>query len=101
MLHVLTRFTQPELEILGKRIGYANMFHETMATNYYELDLAQPEQRWVAQELVHLGAVEPGTNMVEVSLQGVDFDIPAGWSVDVPRRGLLELYYCRSKEVST
>jgi hypothetical protein len=69
MLHVLQRFTQPEMEILGKRIGFPNMFNEVMAANYYELDLSHPEQRWVVQELVHLGAVEPGVNMVEVSLQ--------------------------------
>ena len=36
-----------------------------------------------------------------MQLNGVDFDIPAGWESDVPRRGVLELYYCRTKEVAT
>jgi len=100
LLHILQRFTQSEIKILGRRIGYANLFNEVMAANYYELDLSDVEQRWVVQELVHLGAVEPGKNCVEVQLQGIDFDIPAGWAADVPRRGLLELYYCRTKEVT-
>ena len=38
---------------------------------------------------------------IQVQLNGVDFDIPAGWEKEVPRRGVLELYYCRTKEVAT
>lgn len=53
------------------------------------MDLEDPEQRWVVQELVHLGCVEPGRNFVEVALQGIDFDIPKGWETEVPRKGLL------------
>ena len=62
---------------------------QVTAANYYELDLEDPEQRWVVQELVHLGCVEPGRNFVEVALQGIDFDIPKGWEAEVPRKGLL------------
>jgi len=50
-----------------------------MAVDYYELDLARQSHRWVMQELLHLAAVEPGNNMVECSLEGIDFDVPAGW----------------------
>ena len=98
--HVVSRFAQPEINVLGRRIGFVNLFNEVMAANYYELDLADAEHRWVAQELVHLGAVEPGKNCIEVQLNGIDFDIPAGWEREVPRRGLLELYYCRTKDVT-
>jgi len=66
---LLQRYTQPEMKILGRRIGYANLFNEVMAANYYELDLSESEQRWVCQELVHLAAVEPGIHCIEVSLQ--------------------------------
>jgi hypothetical protein len=57
------------MKILGRRIGYANHFNEIMAADYNELDLSEREQRWLRQELVHLAAVEPGINCIEVSLQ--------------------------------
>ena len=44
------------------------MLHMTAGT--------QVEERWVVQELVHLAAVEPGKNCIEVQLNGVDFPIP-------------------------
>jgi len=55
------------------------VLHGVMAVDYYELDLARQSHRWVMQELLHLAAVEPGNNMVECSLEGIDFDVPAGW----------------------
>jgi hypothetical protein len=54
LTQVLQRYTQPEMKILGRRIGHANLFNEVMAANYYELDLSESEQRWVCQEHVHV-----------------------------------------------
>ena len=71
MAHILKRYTPEEVKILSKRIGYSNLFNEVMAPDYYELDLSDPEQRWVMQELVHLGNAEPGTNFVQVALNGI------------------------------
>jgi hypothetical protein len=48
-----------------------------MAVDYYELDLSQPEERFIAQELVHLAASEPGENCVNETLEGIDFETPA------------------------
>jgi hypothetical protein len=62
-----------------------------MACDYYELDLNDPEARWVCQELVHLGVIEPGENMGECMYDGVDFTISAAWLKDVPRKGLLQV----------
>eukprot|EP00960_Hanusia_phi_P050379 760200-Hanusia_phi.AAC.1 len=45
-------------------------------------------------ELVHLADAEPGLNCVDVQYNGVDFEIPAGWTNDVPKKGILELYGC-------
>lgn len=50
------------------------------------------------QELVHLAMVEPGENCVETQYNGVDLSIPAGWGKELPKRGLLSLYYCREQE---
>ena len=47
-----------------------------MAVGYHELDLAVTEERFVAQELVHLAMVEPGENMVDCQYNGVDFPLP-------------------------
>lgn len=49
-----------------------------MAVGYHELDLAVADQRFVAQELVHLAMVEPGENMVDCQYNGVDFPLPVG-----------------------
>jgi hypothetical protein len=70
-----------------------------MAVGYHEFDLAIPEQRWAAQELVHLAMIEPGENMVDTQYNGVDFPLPVGWGVEVPKKGQFSFYYCREQEV--
>lgn len=44
----------------------------TQAVDYYELDLARSSHRWVMQELLHLAAVEPGNNVVECTMEGLE-----------------------------
>jgi hypothetical protein len=97
--NIIYRLSPLEKRQLLHRIGLVNLFDETMAVDYYELDLAHPAQRLICQEIVHLASVEPGNNVVDCTLDGVDFDIPAMWLSDVPRRGLLCLYYCREQKV--
>jgi len=42
-----------------------------VACDYYELELSDPEQRWICQEILHLGVIEPGENMGECMLNGI------------------------------
>jgi hypothetical protein len=98
------KFIQHELSVnefkeLRRRIGLVNMWDESCACDYYELDLADIEQRWVCQEILHLGVIEPGENMGECMYNGVDFVITASWLTDTPRRGLLQVYYNREARI--
>ena len=90
-----------EFKELRQRIGLVNMWDESMACDYYELDLEDPEQRWVCQEVLHLGSIEPGENMGESMLDGIDFTITSAWLQPdgVPRRGLLQIYYNREARI--
>ena len=42
------------------QIGRLNLFDQVSAVGYHELDLSDPEDRVVAQELVRLAVEEPG-----------------------------------------
>ena len=97
--NLLMNLSIPQVKLLEHRVGYINLFDDLMAVDYYELDLARSSHRWVMQELLHLAAVEPGNNVVECTLEGIDFDVPAGWLRDVPRRGSISFYYCREQRV--
>ena len=65
--------------------------------DYWVLDLADVEQARVLQELIALGDEEPGRNLVEVTYNQKDFQVPAGWLKQVPRHGIVCLHYCREK----
>jgi hypothetical protein len=88
-----------ELKALHSRLGFVNLFDDVVAVDYYELDLARAAERFVMQELLHLASVEPGDNMLDGTYQGIDFTVPAGWLKDVPRTGVISLYYCREQRV--
>ena len=96
---LLSLISLAEYDLLVKKIGFVNLFDEVMAVAYYELDLGLPEHRWVAQELVHLAMEEPGENMVECQYNGMDFPLPVGWGVEVPKKGAFAFYYCREQQV--
>lgn len=51
------------------------------------------------QELVHISCIEPGANMCECSFNNADFEVPAFWIENVPKEGLLTMFYCRTAEV--
>jgi hypothetical protein len=38
-------------------------------------------------------------DMIDCTYQGIDFTVPAGWLKDVPRTGVISLYYCREQQV--
>ena len=95
--NVVLALSLRELKILYQRIGYINLFDDVMAVDFYELDLERAPERFVMQELLHLASVEPGDNMVECTYQGIDFTVPAGWLKEVPRTGVIILYYCREQ----
>ena len=48
---------------------------------------------------MRLGEVEEGRSFVDVTYNDKDFAVPAGWKLDVPRRGRLRFCYCRGLEV--
>jgi len=64
-----------------------------------QLELSDPEQRWICQEVLHLGAEEPGENMGECMYEGVDYTITKAWLSDCPRKGLLQVYYNREARI--
>lgn len=72
---------------------------QTMAIQYYELDLGDASCHFVAQELVHLSLTEPGQSMLELRLDGCDFEIPKSWASFIPKRGTLSLYFVRDAAV--
>ncbi len=96
---LLSLINNHELAMVAQRIGMVNLFDEVMAVGFYELDLSIPEQRWVAQDIVHLASVEPGANLKESQKNGVDFYFPASWAQNIPTMGVHTFYYCRTQEV--
>lgn len=92
-----TAMTASERRQLSARLGLINVFDPAMAVDYYELDLAIPDERFVVQELVHLATSEPGENCVSETLEGIDFAMPAAWVIEVPKKGLYTTFYCREK----
>ena len=97
--NLMMNLSIPEVKMLEHRIGYINIFDDVMAVDYYELDLSRPSQRWVMQELIHLAAIEPGNNVVECTIEGIDFEPPASWLKNVPKKGHVSFYYCREQKV--
>ena len=96
---LLSLINNYELAMVTQRIGMVNLFDEVMAVGFYELDLSNPEHRWVAQDIVHLASVEPGANLKESQKNGVDFYFPASWAQNIPTMGVHTFYYCRTQEV--
>ena len=96
--NLLEHLSLAEYAELTRRLASVNLFDEVMAVGYYELNIAVPDDRFIAQELLHLAILEPGENIMDCQFNGADFDVPAGWAKQLPERGLLSFYYCREKE---
>ena len=48
---------------LRKKIGAHNLYSDCTAVGFHELDLTDPQQRFVCGRLVDLAIIEPGENM--------------------------------------
>eukprot|EP00961_Rhodomonas_salina_P190607 2571857-Rhodomonas_salina.3 len=66
LYHLVAKLLPFERHQVYHRIGHENIFEETMAVNYYELDLADSGQRYVAQQVIQLAITEPGENCIEL-----------------------------------
>ena len=89
----------PKLSSLRKRIGSHNLFNDLNAVGFHELDLSDPQQRFVCGRLVDLAVVEPGENMCGCRYNEIDFDVPSGWLEEIPPKGVFTVFYCRSAQV--
>jgi hypothetical protein len=82
-----------------RRLGVQNVFDLVAAVGFYELDLANFRDRYVAAELVRMAALEPGLNMVDCQYKNENFDVPKSWTQELPGKGSFVLHYCRSPQV--
>ena len=96
--NLLEHLNLNEYQELTKRLASINLFDEIMAVGFYELNIAVPDERFIAQELLHLAILEPGENILDCQFNGADLDVPAGWAKQLPEKGILSFYYCREKE---
>jgi hypothetical protein len=86
-------------EVVTRRLGAHNVFDLVAAVGLYELDLANYRHRYVAAELVRMAALEPGINMVDCQYKNDNFEVPKGWTQDLPGKGSFCVHYCRSQQV--
>jgi hypothetical protein len=96
--YVLEYLTVGELASVQVRIGLTNLWDESMAVGFYDLDLANPEHRWLCQELLVLNSEESGGRIIETCYEMVDFDVPSSWLREMPSKGLFQCYYVRDFE---
>lgn len=96
--YLLEYITVSEVTSLQSRLGLINLWDETTAVGYYDLDLAVPEHRWVCQELLILAAEEAGSNLIDTSYEMVDFEVPPIWMRDLPKKGVFQCYYIRASD---
>ena len=92
---VFKKLTMSQRKGCGRRLGYHNLYDEITAVGYYELDLSNPQMRWVMGQITRLAILEPGENMVEETYNDINFELPNGWTSDTPSKGIYTTYYCR------
>jgi hypothetical protein len=74
--HLLDYMTVGEASSLQLRLGLINLWDESMAVGFYELDLTMSEHRWVCLELLFLVSEEsPGGKLTDTSYEMVDFEV--------------------------
>jgi hypothetical protein len=88
-------------EVVTRRLGAHNVFDLVAAVGLYELDLGNFRHRYVAAELVRMAALEPGLNMVDCQYRNDNFEVPRGWTQDLPGKGSFVVHYCRSQQVQS
>jgi len=92
-------FKPGEASMVRKRLGVHNLWTESSAIGYYDLNLVSNENRYVLAELIRLAIKEPGDNLVCCQYDSISFAVPNAWSSSVPREGRFTVYYCRTANV--
>lgn len=96
---VMKALEGPKQTTLRKRIGSHNIYNDCNAVGFHELDLTDPQQRFVCGRLVDLAVIEPGENMCGCRYNEIDFDVPSSWLEEIPQKGIFTVFYCRSAQV--
>ena len=97
-----------ERKMILQRLGRLNLFFDgaSTAVGYWELDLAQSDDRYIMQELLFQSVSEHPTestlgdlrNFVDCEYSGSPFDIPMSWVTQrVPRTGQISFFFVRTK----
>ena len=71
----------------------ANLFNPVFPERPYLLNLKKPDEHKVAELLVTLSCVEPGTNIEQATYNGEPFDLGAHWVEAVPSLGFFACTY--------
>ncbi|TMW55576.1 hypothetical protein Poli38472_010458 [Pythium oligandrum] len=98
---ILSALTESEAAQCFYRFGWLNIWTPLMPDNYYELHLAQYEEREVAKALVRLAIDEPGENWQQETFGWTREDLIPGWELNLswlkdggfPEKGYLCLEY--------
>jgi hypothetical protein len=98
-LRLVKALDGPKQILLRKRIGSHNLYIDCNAVGFHELDLTDPQQRYVCGRLVDLAVIEPGENMCGCRYNEIDFDVPSSWLQEIPQKGVFTVFYCRSAQV--
>ena len=73
--YILDSMTVGEASSLQSRLGLINLWDESMAVGYYDLDLSLSEHRWVCLELLLLVYEKAGGKLTDTSYEMVDFEV--------------------------
>jgi len=96
---VLKELASSEFFEVRRRLGVHNIFDPICAVDFYSLHFVDNRDRYIMAELIRLAIVEPGDNMLSCLFDGLAFSVPGSWSKDIPRKGRISVYYCRSATV--
>lgn len=105
--NVLNLLSAVEQAIVTRRLGPLQTFDEMMAVGFYELHLNNPSERFIFQELVHLGGKEgkdPSASMVQLNFDGKGSDpesLPGKFlewlAGGIPEHGTITLFFVRTQ----
>jgi hypothetical protein len=78
---------------LARRLGWLNAWTPIHASGFYRLDLSLTDDRRAAIILAKLANAEPGENWVGETLNGAPFELPEGWMLEFPTKGIVTTTY--------
>jgi len=98
LTNVLHLLTPKEQAVVMHRLGPLQTFDEMMAVGFYELNLGVPGERFVFQELVHLGGKEPGESILHLTIDGREAEARPEWLAGgIPESSTITLFFVRSQ----